>query len=64
MRDYNSRKNEIETIKPRTITINLSDADVKRLAEKSGEGGLTISGTQGFELWIRGFDRRNVFQRK
>ena len=43
MRDYNSRKNEIETIKPRAITINLSDADVKRLAEKSGEGGLTIS---------------------
>ena len=43
MRDYNLRKNEIETIKPRTITINLSDADVKRLAEKSGEGGLTIS---------------------
>lgn len=43
MRDYNSRKNEIEIIKPRTITVNLSDADVKRLAEKSGEGGLTIS---------------------
>lgn len=39
MRDYNLRKKEIETIKPRTITINLSDADVKRLAEKSGEGG-------------------------
>ena len=39
MRDYNSRKNEIEIIKPRTITVNLSDADVKRLAEKSGEGG-------------------------
>ena len=43
MRDYSSRKNEIETIKARTITVNLSDADVKRLAEKSGEGGLTIS---------------------
>ena len=43
MRDYSSRKNEIETIKPRTITVNLSDADVRRLAEKSGEGGLTIS---------------------
>lgn len=43
MRDYSSQKNEIETIKPRTITVNLSDADVKRLAEKSGEGGLTIS---------------------
>lgn len=43
MRDYSSQKNEIETIKPRTITVNLSDADVKRLAEKSGEGRLTIS---------------------
>lgn len=43
MRDYSSQKNEIETIKPRTITVNLSDADVKRLAEKSGESGLTIS---------------------
>lgn len=38
MRDYSSQKIEIET-----ITVNLSDADVKRLAEKSGEGGLTIS---------------------
>ena len=37
------QREEIETIKPRTITVNLSDADVKRLAEKSGEGGLTIS---------------------
>lgn len=43
MRDYSSQKNEIETIKLRTIIVNLSDADVKRLAEKSGEGGLTIS---------------------
>ena len=43
MRDYSSQKNEIETIKSRIITVNLSDADVKRLAEKSGEGGLTIS---------------------
>lgn len=38
MRDYSSQKIEIET-----ITVNLSNADVKRLAEKSGEGGLTIS---------------------
>ena len=37
------QREEIETIKPRTITVNLSDADVRRLAEKSGEGGLTIS---------------------
>ena len=38
MRDYSSQREEIETIKPRTITVNLSDADVRRLAEKSGEG--------------------------
>ena len=43
MRDYSSQREEIETIKPRTITVNLSDADVRRLAEKSGKGGLTIS---------------------
>ena len=43
MRDYSLQREEIETIKPRTITVNLSDADVRRLAEKSGEGGLTIS---------------------
>ena len=43
MRDYSSQREEIETIKPRTITVNLSDADVRRLAEKSGEGGLMIS---------------------
>ena len=43
MRDYSSPREEIETIKPRSITVNLSDADVRRLAEKSGEGGLTIS---------------------
>ena len=46
MKNWKSKviqREEIETIKPRTITVNLSDADVRRLAEKSGEGGLTIS---------------------
>ena len=33
MRDYSLQREEIETIKPRTITVNLSDADVRRLAE-------------------------------
>ena len=28
MRDYSSQREEIETIKPRTITVNLSDADI------------------------------------
>ena len=42
MRDYSLQREEIETIKPRTITVNLSDADVRRLAEKSGEGGLMM----------------------
>ena len=28
MRDYSLQREEIETIKPRTITVNLSDADV------------------------------------
>ena len=37
MRDYSSQREEIETIKPRTITVNLSDADVRRLAEKLSE---------------------------
>ena len=62
MRDYSSQREEIETIKPRTITINLSDADVRRLAEKSGEGGSDDFRAVG-ELH-RGFSRRNIFQRK
>lgn len=39
MRDYSSQKIEIETIKPRTITVNLSNADVKRLAENPARVG-------------------------
>lgn len=34
---------EIETIKPRSLSINLSDADVKRIAIKAGTAGLTVS---------------------
>lgn len=33
---------EIETIKGRAITLNLSDTDCKRLSEKAGHAGLTI----------------------
>ena len=34
---------EIEIIKPRTLEIKLSDADVKRLAEKAGAHGLSVA---------------------
>jgi len=37
------QKEEIETIKERKISLNLSDADVKRLCEKAGKVGLTVS---------------------
>ncbi len=37
------QQEEIKTIKPRTITLQLSDADVKRLSIKSGGVGLTPS---------------------
>ena len=33
---------EIKTIKERTITVKLSDADCKRLVKKCGEHGLTV----------------------
>ena len=36
------KKKEIETIRERKITVNLSDADCDRLARKCGEHGLTI----------------------
>ena len=36
------QEKEIATIKPRHITVNLSDADVKRIAEKAGASGMTI----------------------
>ena len=38
-----SQQEEIKTIRPRQITLNLSDADVKRISEKSGRVGLTVS---------------------
>lgn len=38
----NRQQKEIETIKERTVTLNLSDADCDRLARKCGESGLTI----------------------
>ena len=38
----NRQQKEIETIKERTITLNLSDADCNRLARKCGKYGLTI----------------------
>ena len=37
------QQKEIETIKPRAYSLNLSDADVKRIAKKAGAYGLTVS---------------------
>lgn len=37
------QQKEIETIQPRTYSLNLSDADVKRLAKTAGVHGLTVS---------------------
>lgn len=37
------QQKEISTIKERTITLKLSDADCERLAKKCGKSGLTIS---------------------
>ena len=39
---YGEQQKEIETIRERKITVNLSDADCDRLARKCGEHGLTI----------------------
>lgn len=41
MKDYSTQAAEIATIKPRTFTIELSDADVKRLYEKAYSDGIT-----------------------
>lgn len=38
-----SQKQEIETIKERTITLKLSDADCERIAIKAGMGGQTVA---------------------
>lgn len=37
------QRKEIETIKPRTYSLNLSDADVERIAKSAGSYGLTVS---------------------
>ena len=39
---YEQQQTEIETIRERTITVNLSDSDCDRLARVCGEHGLTI----------------------
>lgn len=36
------QKKEIETIRPRTIEVKLSDADVERISKLAGEYGLTV----------------------
>lgn len=41
MRDYSTQAAEIGTIKPRTFTLELSDADIKRLYEKAYRNGIT-----------------------
>ena len=42
--NYNQdQQKEIETIKERTITLELSDADCERIAKKAGKHGLTVA---------------------
>ena len=41
MNCYEEQQKEIATIKPRALTLNLSDADVNRLYTKAGGSGLT-----------------------
>lgn len=43
MNYYEERKEEIKTTKGRQLTIELSDADVRRLCEKAGQSGLTVA---------------------
>lgn len=42
-RDYSWQQDEIKTICERILKLRLSDADVRRIAEKAGAHGLTIS---------------------
>ena len=42
MYNAHEQRKEIETIKERTVKLNLSDADCKRIAEKAGEAGFTV----------------------
>lgn len=38
-----NQREEIETIRERTITLNLSEADMERIRKKAGDAGLTVS---------------------
>lgn len=43
MRRAETQKEEIATIRKRTITLELSDADCDRISRKAGENGLTVA---------------------
>ena len=43
MRDYSNQKEEIATIRERTVKLNLSDADINRISERAASVGLTVS---------------------
>lgn len=43
VRQVATQEKEIETIKERTISLKLSDADCERIARKAGLGGITVS---------------------
>lgn len=43
MERFYIQKREIETIKERTITLQLSDADCERVAKRAGLSGLTVA---------------------
>lgn len=38
-----NKKKEIKTVKERSITLKLSDADCDRIAKKAGRSGLTVA---------------------
>lgn len=40
---YENQQEELKTIRERTLTLRLSDADVKRICKKAGSVGLTVS---------------------
>lgn len=43
MRDYSNQKEEIATIRERTVKLKLSDADINRVSERAASVGLTVS---------------------
>lgn len=43
MRDYSNQKEEIATIRERTVKLSLSDADIVRVSEKAASVGLTVA---------------------